>query len=592
MTTQDAQAEVLALLGDPATHGGSAVERDRHPCGGRVSGGDAGLQGQARGAIPVSRLFDAREAQGRLRGRACGQPPFAPADLSRRRADHPRRRAASSRSMARATPVEWAVEMVRFDENRDARSGWPTRDADRRRARRRARPRRGRAPTPRRRSPMPSPGSARLAAYIEQNRRRAREHPRAVRAGTGRSSVARQPSRPCGASRGCCASAAGVGLVRRGHGDLHLGNIVLIDGKPVLFDAIEFDPLIATGDVLYDLAFLLMDLVERGLDAAANVVLNRYLAETRRHRRSRRAGGAAALSVGARRDPRQGDGGEAAIRREARRMARSRRGAKLFRPGAAPDRAARAAFWSRSAGCPAPASRRSRVRSRPRCRRRPAPSCCAPTSSARRMFGEAETERLPADRLYARGHAPGLCDARRQGAPRDRAPAIRRSSMRCSRSADERAQIAAAAHAEQRAVPRPVSHRRSRHPRRARDGARARCLRCRCGRRAPAGELRRSAHRVDRGRRLRRPRAHIDGGAGRDRQPCARLGRPAMKRVMLWLEPSRIMRAAHPERAPIQLKRNALQLRFLVAFSTANLGPSGSSPGQALAGRCFNAITG
>jgi len=50
----------------------------------------------------------------------------------------------------------------------------------------------------------------------------------------------------------------------------------------VLFDAIEFDPLIASGDVLYDLAFLLMDLVERDLGAAANVVLNRYLSETRR----------------------------------------------------------------------------------------------------------------------------------------------------------------------------------------------------------------------------------------------------------------------------------------------------------------------
>jgi hypothetical protein len=49
-----------------------------------------------------------------------------------------------------------------------------------------------------------------------------------------------------------------------------------------VFDAIEFDPLIATGDVLYDLAFLLMDLIERGLGAAANVVLNRYLAETKR----------------------------------------------------------------------------------------------------------------------------------------------------------------------------------------------------------------------------------------------------------------------------------------------------------------------
>lgn len=73
-----------------------------------------------------------------------------------------------------------------------------------------------------------------------------------------------------------------AGLVRRCHGDLHLGNIVLLDGAPVLFDAIEFDPKIATGDVLYDLAFLLTDLIERGLPQAANIVLNRYLSETRR----------------------------------------------------------------------------------------------------------------------------------------------------------------------------------------------------------------------------------------------------------------------------------------------------------------------
>jgi hypothetical protein len=72
------------------------------------------------------------------------------------------------------------------------------------------------------------------------------------------------------------------GLVRRCHGDLHLGNIVLCNGEPLLFDAIEFDPAIATGDVLYDLAFLLMDLIERGLTRAANVVFNRYLTQTQR----------------------------------------------------------------------------------------------------------------------------------------------------------------------------------------------------------------------------------------------------------------------------------------------------------------------
>jgi aminoglycoside phosphotransferase family enzyme/predicted kinase len=68
-----------------------------------------------------------------------------------------------------------------------------------------------------------------------------------------------------------------AGFVRRGHGDLHLRNVAVIAGRPVLFDAIEFDPLIASGDVLYDLAFLLMDLVDRKFERAANIVFNRYL---------------------------------------------------------------------------------------------------------------------------------------------------------------------------------------------------------------------------------------------------------------------------------------------------------------------------
>jgi uncharacterized protein len=67
------------------------------------------------------------------------------------------------------------------------------------------------------------------------------------------------------------------GCVRRCHGDLHLGNIVLWQGRPVFFDAIEFDEAIATIDTLYDLAFLLMDLDWRGLGQAANIVFNRYL---------------------------------------------------------------------------------------------------------------------------------------------------------------------------------------------------------------------------------------------------------------------------------------------------------------------------
>ncbi len=70
---------------------------------------------------------------------------------------------------------------------------------------------------------------------------------------------------------------AAAGAVRRCHGDLHLRNIVLIDGLPVPFDAIEFSERIASIDVLYDLAFTLMDLCDRGLRPLANRLLNEWL---------------------------------------------------------------------------------------------------------------------------------------------------------------------------------------------------------------------------------------------------------------------------------------------------------------------------
>ncbi len=68
-----------------------------------------------------------------------------------------------------------------------------------------------------------------------------------------------------------------AGAIRRCHGDLHLRNIVLLDGKPMPFDAIEFSDRIPTIDVLYDLAFALMDLCERELRPLANRLLNEWL---------------------------------------------------------------------------------------------------------------------------------------------------------------------------------------------------------------------------------------------------------------------------------------------------------------------------
>ncbi|MES1255120.1 MAG: AAA family ATPase, partial [Acidobacteriota bacterium] len=71
-----------------------------------------------------------------------------------------------------------------------------------------------------------------------------------------------------------------AGQVRECHGDMHLRNICLVDGIPTLFDAVEFNDRISCVDVLYDVAFLLMDLWQRDLPAHASAVFNEYLTRT------------------------------------------------------------------------------------------------------------------------------------------------------------------------------------------------------------------------------------------------------------------------------------------------------------------------
>lgn len=73
-----------------------------------------------------------------------------------------------------------------------------------------------------------------------------------------------------------------AGFVRSCHADLHLGNIVVEDARPILFDCIEFNDTLSEIDVGYDIAFLLMDLHFRGRPEAANRVLNAWLDEAGR----------------------------------------------------------------------------------------------------------------------------------------------------------------------------------------------------------------------------------------------------------------------------------------------------------------------
>lgn len=67
------------------------------------------------------------------------------------------------------------------------------------------------------------------------------------------------------------------GFIRECHGDLHLGNIVVIDGQPIPFDCIEFNENLRWIDVIDEIAFLLMDLRAHDLQGYGYRLLNRYL---------------------------------------------------------------------------------------------------------------------------------------------------------------------------------------------------------------------------------------------------------------------------------------------------------------------------
>ena len=67
------------------------------------------------------------------------------------------------------------------------------------------------------------------------------------------------------------------GFIRECHGDIHLGNATVIDGKVVIFDCIEFNEPFRMTDVWADTGFLAMDLEDRGLKCLARRFVSQYL---------------------------------------------------------------------------------------------------------------------------------------------------------------------------------------------------------------------------------------------------------------------------------------------------------------------------
>lgn len=172
-------------------------------------------------------------------------------------------------------PVDWLVEMTRFDQDtlfdRLARAGTLDRPMMEDLAEVIARFHRLAERCP------DGGGRAVMAMVIDSNARTFAEFAAGV---LDAAKVARLDTLSRQTLDGCAGlldARRDAGSVRHCHGDLHLRNICLLDGEPTLFDGIEFNDAFTRIDVFYDLAFLLMDLDHRDLGGLANIVVNRYL---------------------------------------------------------------------------------------------------------------------------------------------------------------------------------------------------------------------------------------------------------------------------------------------------------------------------
>jgi aminoglycoside phosphotransferase family enzyme/predicted kinase len=272
--TEEAQRETVAFLSDPQTHGGAEVETITTHASRIFMAGDRVYK--LKRAVKYSYLdFSTPE----LRGKSCA----AELRLNRRTAPNlyldilPIIRTPGGLKLGGpgSEAVDWVVVMQRFPQEAlfsrlaEAHKLTPVlmrdladriaafhRDAD----------------------VMPDfggiAGVEQVIAINDENLRRDGPPEISVAEADALTAAARKAARQCAP---LLERRREAGKVRQCHGDLHLRNICLIDGEPTLFDCIEFNPSLAAIDVLYDLAFLLMDLIHRGDRTEASIVFNRYM---------------------------------------------------------------------------------------------------------------------------------------------------------------------------------------------------------------------------------------------------------------------------------------------------------------------------
>jgi aminoglycoside phosphotransferase family enzyme/predicted kinase len=268
------QAEVVAFLSDRATHGGAAVERvDTHISRLFLAGDRAW---KLKRAIRTNYLDFSTPA---LREASCrrelevnagagdlylGVTPVV-------------RRDGGLRLGGDGEPVDWLVEMRRFDRSREL-----DRLCDRGALDRATVGRLADTVAALHASAPRTPGfgdAADVKGRIDQIADALAAADPALRRQAEAWHAAAEAARR--AQGGLIARRHWLGHIRRCHGDLHLGNVVMLGGAPVPFDAIEFNEAIASIDTLYDLALTLADLLTRARRDLANALLNRYLGMTR-----------------------------------------------------------------------------------------------------------------------------------------------------------------------------------------------------------------------------------------------------------------------------------------------------------------------